>query len=931
MRPQVLAPALAVLVAGCATKHEPAPEPTPPEPEPAPSMWTHVSTEPLLGELSVERYTLTTNDLELLLVIDPSAPTFSYHTYFDVGSGDEEDGITGIAHLFEHMMFKRTDAYDDSHFSKVLEEAGTPDLNAWTWADITAYHASLGKEHLPLLADLEATRMDGLVIDEGQLNSEREVVINERRYRVDDDPEGLIDEQLSALAWTETRYHWSTIGWRKDLDRITVEDCNAFYKSFYAPNNATLVLVGDLDRDATLALLEEKYSGIPASTLERRPHGEEPEQTEPRSREMEVAAESELFTMGYKVPPLAHADTPALMLVDAILSAGNSSRLERKLVDGGLASSFSMFLPPFQHDSLFQITANMRQGEPASAAIQVVRDEMAHLRDNVVSEQELERARAQLLSHLYDELEGNSGIAGFLGFNEVATGSWSTGLQRIEAVKAVTPADVQRVAQAYLVDAHSSVVIGKPKGGKAARHKGKLPKAGPPEVPEIAKIMGRPLEGAPPMEVGAVEERETGGWTRLMVWDPTVPKVWFRLVLPFGAAVEEDGQLGITNLTAELLLRGTEDRDRDAFEAALEGLGASVSVDVTADEVTVAGSVLSAHWPELASLLSEALSRPAFDAEAFDDLVDEVKADLVESRNNDRWLGWSFYERGLWAGHPYGRNVLGTTKTLDALSAEDVAAWYRAWFGSQGAVLALLGDFDAGAGSDLARLAGQLPARDVTVPTFEAPEPPTDRRVTLVAKPDRSQLQIHLGHFAPRHDDAAYPATWLANEVFGGHGFGARMMSEIREKNGYSYGAYGSFSHERDGSTYTMWIFPAQEQAEPALKLLLSLYEDFARDGITADELTYARGAILNSAAFYTDTPRKRLAYEVRKRTRGLDPLAVLPAVREASLEEVNAAASQVFTPGAFLGTVVAPKEFLPTLQEVFGADAVTVVPYDAE
>ena len=900
--------------------------------ETPPSMWKHVATEDFLGELKVERYTLTTNDLTLLMVVDPSAPTFSYHTYFDVGSGDEEDGITGIAHLFEHMMFKRTDKYDDQHFSKVLEAAGTPDLNAWTWMDITGYHSSLSKDQLELIVDLEATRMDGLIIDEAQLNAEREVVINERRYRVDDDPEGLIDEQLWALAFTETRYHWPTIGWRKDLDTISVEQCNAFYKDYYAPNNATVVVVGDLDRDATLALLETHYAGIAKSTLNRRAHGVEPEQTEPRRMDMEVSAESEIFTLGYKVPALAHADTPALMLVDAILSGGNSSRLERKLVDGGWASSVGLWLPPFQHEALFSISGSMRSGKAADAALQIVRNELADLRDNPVAQSELDRARNQLLSHLWNEFEGHAGLASFIGFNELAAGGWQNGLSRVEAVRAVTPEDIQRVAQAWLTEARSSAVVGHVKDKKVPTFKAKdLPPAGPGELLELPTVIGRPNEGAPPYAPGEVNERETGGWHRLMVYDPRVPKVRFRIVLPFGAAVEADGTLGITNVTAEMVLRGTQDRSREVFDQTLEGLGASVSAIVDHDTVTFSGSVLAENWPKVATLLSESFQFPRFDEDDFDDLVEEVEADLVEARNDDRYLGYRFYEKALYAGHPYGRPVLGTEATLGTITIADVRDWYSTWFSSRGAVVALFGDFDGGAGGDLAKVVGKLPAPP---PEWEAPELPPEpesRRVTLVAKPDRSQLQMHFGHFMASSTAKDFPAIWLANEAYGGHGFGARMMYEIREKNGYSYGAYGSFSHERLASTYTMWIFPASEQAKDALTLLLQLYTDFAATGLTEDELTYARSAILNSAAFYTDTPRRVLDYEVRKRLTGEDPLSLLDAVRAATLDDVNRAANMWFTPEAFFGTVVAPKDFAPVLTELFGEGVVDVVPYDAD
>ncbi|MCP4872414.1 MAG: insulinase family protein [Proteobacteria bacterium] len=924
---------------------EPVEEVTPEEKPP--SMFEHVSSTDFFGDLKVERYVLKTNQLEVLLIQDPTSDTIAYHTYFDVGSSDEVEGKTGLAHLFEHMMFKRTDKYDDSHFSKTIESNGGPDLNAWTWLDITAYHVSLPKSKLGMIVDLESTRMDGLVIDGEQLDAEREVVINERRFRVDNSPDGAMNEKLWALAFETNRYHWPTIGWQADIEGYTVDDCMAFYKDYYAPNNATVVLAGGFDPEEALATIEAAYKEIPASELRRLEHGDEAVQAEARRADMDLEMASEQALIAFKIPSITHEDRPALTLLDAILTAGASSRLQRRFIDTGWASSAEGWLPPFQHESLYEFSLTMREGKDIEAGLTILNNEIADLQANVVNTEELERARAQYLSGQYEELLSNGGRAGFVGFYEVSMGDWTKGTAGIEAVRTVTAEDVQRVAAKYFVEASRSTIVGHPKEGKRpAKWKAKdLPKIEKPDG-ELASVVDRPLEGPPPYEAGTVNERETMGWTRLMAYDPALPMVWFTIIVPYGAGVEEADKLGLANVTAELLLRGTQDRDRDSFERTLEGLGASISAGVSADNVTISGSVLSENWPAIASLLSEAFEFPAFDEDEFEALIEEIGAQIVDNRNSDRALARKFYGEALFSPDSrYGRPVLGTETTLAAITMDDVRGHYRKWFTSQGAILALLGDFDAGAGSDLAKVAGKLEGEPEPMAYMGAPVP-QGRRLVFVDKPERTQTQMYLGHFFLRPEGETYARSWIANEAYGAGGFGARMMAEVREKRGWSYGAYAWPVHRKDISTYSMWVFPAVKDAIPCLELVLSMYEEFVASGITEEELAYAKGSILNSAAFYKDTPSKKLAYETTLRQTGYDPISLLEAVEASTLEDVNTAAAEAFHPNDMVITIVGTADAEVTLGEgddattttliealkgIFGEEAVTVVPFDRE
>lgn len=936
LRPLFLALLSLSVLSSCATL---------PKPQEAASMFDHVSTTPYIGDLSVDRYVHRGNGLSVLFVQDPASETIAYHTYFNVGSSDEVPGKTGLAHLFEHMMFKRTDKYDDQHFSKTIEAAGGPDLNAWTWLDITAYHVSLPSAELPMIVDLEATRMDGLIIDKDQLEAEREVVLNERRYRVDNSPEGQMNEQLWALAFEKNRYHWPTIGWEEDIKGYSVEDCMDFYRSYYAPNNATVVLVGGFDKSEALQLLEDGYGAIPASELQRLDHGEDPEQKAMRRKDMDLEMQSEVLQWAFKVPAIDHADRPALAVLDAILTSGASGRLQRRFIDSGWAASATGWLPPFQHEALYEFSVTMREGRSVEAAVQILGNELEDLRSNLVSEEEMGRARAQLLADQYEQLLSNSGRAGFLGFYEVAWGDWTNGITFLDALREVSREDVRRVAATWFGVERSSMLVGHPKDKSVedftAADLPSIPARGGESLPQIT---ARSLDGPSTLPTGAVQRTEMEGWTRLVAPDPALPMVWFQLGLSAGSGAEPPDKTGLANLTAELLLRGTKQLGRETFEEILEGYGASLGAGVGVGSITISGSTLSENWPKVASLVAQALSQPAFDAEEFSSLVDELKADIIEERNSDRSLGSRFYDEQLWGDHPYGRPVIGTLESLDRITLEDVRAFYADWFSTQEAIVGLLGDFDEGALGDLDMLVASLPRERSALAAGPTVVPPSGRRIVLVDKPERSQVQLFMGHPFIRPEDPAYPAAWTANEAFAGHGFGARLMQEVREKRGWSYGAYGSIQHRKEASSYTLWVFPAVADAIPCLQLVLDLYEGFVKDGISSEEFDYARSSILGSSAFYRDTPSKRLSYAVRKQSTGYDPAALIGAVGALSHEEVQRAASDAFDSTNLVAVLVGTADQVITLgegeaareltladalREIFGSEAVEVVAFD--
>jgi len=255
------------------------------------------------------------NGLRILLLVDRSAPVVAYHTWYRVGSRDEKPGKTGLAHLFEHLMFNETKHLKAGEFDRTLEENGA-ESNAATWLDWTMYHEALPAPKLSLAAKLEADRMANLVLRDKQVSSEKEVVANERRYRVDDDVEGAVNEMLYQLAFTTHPYHWPTIGWMTDIQGFTTSDCESFYKTFYAPNNATVVIVGDVDEKGALEIVRKEYGALPPSTLPNKEFPAEPPQASERRKDVKKPTATQKIMLGYKSPAIGSADHAALTVLN---------------------------------------------------------------------------------------------------------------------------------------------------------------------------------------------------------------------------------------------------------------------------------------------------------------------------------------------------------------------------------------------------------------------------------------------------------------------------------------------------------------------------------------------------------------------------------------------------------------------------------------
>ena len=421
-------------------------------------MWTFEVSHPFAPGLEVRRHRLH-NGLTLVVLADAGAPIVSYQTWYAVGSRHERPGATGMAHLFEHLMFNQTASRPPGVFDRLIEETGG-DTNAATWVDWTYYRDTVPARDLAMVVELEADRMANLLLETPQLESEREVVANERMQRVDDDIDGFADEELARLAFTVHPYRWPTIGWMEDIRAMQLDEVRGFYRTFYAPNNATLVVVGDVVEAELLALVERHYGGMAAAEVPAPPPVVEPAQRgERRVRFAKPTAAARLLH-GYRAVAMGDPDWPVLSFVAELLSGGPSSRLYRRLVaEKEIALSVDCDVAPFRDPALFRIGVVLTRDHGPEEAEAEIADILGELAARPVGDEELDKVRSVVETDFWSELEGVDGRAEALGHYQTVLGDYRRLFDMAAALARVDAADVQRAIAGYLVPDNRSVVI----------------------------------------------------------------------------------------------------------------------------------------------------------------------------------------------------------------------------------------------------------------------------------------------------------------------------------------------------------------------------------------------------------------------------------------------------------------------------------------
>ncbi|MFM8269443.1 MAG: M16 family metallopeptidase [Pseudomonadota bacterium] len=404
------------------------------------------------------------NGLKVLLVSRHQAPVLTYQVWFDVGSLNEKMdpklNRTGLAHLFEHMMFRGTKKYPDGKFDEITSRLGSDKQNATTYYYRTNYFESVPAYQLEKIMELESDRMANLILDGELLEKEKGAVVGEFR-RAMDNPSRQAWDELMRLVFSEAPFRFTVLGTEEEIKGFSLEDAQYFYKTFYAPNNCTIIVVGDAKEDSLLPLVEKYYGSMKPQEIPKLTFKEEPVQNKERKWEgKHPQATSEILLMAYRIPNVLDPDTIPLSLISSHLSNGMESRLRKALVDTGIAVGANAGVS--SRPDIFEISVSLSEKHTAEEAIRIIDREIARLHQSKLSKADFERALNQELLSVYGSIGNNNSLANLFGEYLMISGNYLRGLEVLEGYKKLEPGDLQNASKKYFKKENRSIVIVRP-------------------------------------------------------------------------------------------------------------------------------------------------------------------------------------------------------------------------------------------------------------------------------------------------------------------------------------------------------------------------------------------------------------------------------------------------------------------------------------
>ncbi len=806
-----------------------------------------------LPTINVKEFKLK-NGLRVLLHSDRSTPIVTVGTWYHVGSKNETPGRTGFAHLFEHMMFQGSGNYDSDYFTPLQEAGGS--INGTTNPDRTWYFETMPSNFLELALFMEADRLANLLpaMTQEKLDNQRDVVKNERRQRVDNQPYGASFEKIGEIMYPKPHpYNWTTIGSLEDLQAASMEDVKAFFRQYYTPNNTILVVSGDFDEGRAKKWIEKYFGPIPAGADITRPNPAQPmiDKAIRTSVDDPLAPFPRRYMVWHSVRQY-HQDEAALDILSNILSSGRGSRLQSNLLYGKeMVSSVFGFNNASEIAGLFQIQATARPGKSLDDIEKEIVAEIDKIKREPPTEAEMSRAKNSIEAQTIFGLQTILGKAGQLTSYTGYVGRPNYFQADLDRYGKVTAADVTRVANTYLTannlvmtynpqraagagstraaNAPTSVKSEKRDQAKIDAQAAKLPKGGPDPRLSLPQIEKTKLSNG--LEVWMVEQRE-------------LPVIAMNLVLKTGQVNEPDGKTGVAGMTTSLIDDGTKKRSAVEIANELQAIGANMGAGGSWDATTASMQTLTKNLDKALDIFSDVIQNPTFPASEFESLKQRQLIGLRVQKSNPNAISNTVYNKVLYGNHPYGRD--NTEATLKAISRDDVVSYYASTFKPNNGVMIVVGDYDrATMKSKLeAAFSGWKPG-DVTTRSLPSTSPLSSTGIYIVDRPNSAQSIVSVGQVGIDRANPDYFPVVVMNSILGG-AITSRISMNLREDKGYTYGAGSGFQFRRGAGPFRaggdMQTAVTKESVSELMKELKGIRGDIP---ITQKELDYNKQSLI--------------------------------------------------------------------------------------
>jgi zinc protease len=817
-----------------------------------------------IPRLQFEKYTLP-NGLEVILGQDRRLPIVAVDLWYHVGPANEEPGRTGFAHLFEHMMFQCSKHVPcDSHF-RFLEAAGASDINGTTDYDRTNYFETVPANQLELALWLESDRMGYLLekVDQAALSNQQDVVRNERRQSVENQPYGLADEALVQTLFPRNHpYYGNVIGSHEDIQAAKLDDVQRFFRQYYAPNNASVAIVGDIDVAQTKALVQ-KYFG----TLRRGPavppiKAETPKITSERRRVVPSRVELPRVYMAWITSPIFKPGDADADIAATLLGGGRSSRLYKRLVyEKQIAQNVSALQYSLTLGSIFQIEATARPGHTAEELEKALDAELAALRATPPDAREVERARNTIETNIIGGLErlgGFGGVADRLNLYNHYLGTPDYLQKDIERYRAVTPATVQSFAREQLAS-NARVVVHAVPGQPAPAPEVPTPPAAKTQEGQGGESINAdepwrnetPKPGAARSVQLATPESATlpNGLTLILSERRGLPIVAANVVLKTGSDANPADKPGLANFVAAMLDEGTTTRNALQIADEVAQLGASLTTSSSMDATTIGGRSLAKNFAALANLMADVTLRPSFPGEETERQRAQRLGQLVQQRDNPAQVAANVTVAALYGPrHPYGYSEIGTEASVKAISRADMQAFWKQNFVANNAALVVAGDISMAELRAIAEKAFGSWQKGTPARPALGSAATTKARIVIVDKPGSPQTQLRVASIGAPRSSPDFRPLQVMNLALGGL-FSSRINMNLREQHGYSYGASSQFSFRRAAGPFQIASGVRTDVTAPSVSEIFKEVRGMVDRPINQEELTKAKDALANSLA----------------------------------------------------------------------------------
>ena len=826
-------------------------------------------------KLSVEfeKYELE-NGLQVVLHQDKSDPIVSVAIQYGVGSNREKTGRTGFAHLFEHMLFQESENVPQDQFFKTIQDLGGT-LNGGTWKDGTIYYEVVPKNALETVMWLESDRMGFLIntVTEAAFYNQQEVVQNEKRQRVDNNPYGHTSWVLDKAIYPEDHpYNWQVIGELVDLQSATVEDVKEFYDKYYGPNNATLVLAGDFEKEDAKALVE-KYFGEIKKRQEVAPL--EPQrvslaETKRLYHEDNFARAPQLHMVWPTLEQYTE-DAYALNFLSQVLSDGKKAPMYKVLVkEKELTSRVSAYNNSQELAGEFHVVVTANTGKKLADVETAIMESFQKFEEEGVSEKDVERIKASLETGFYNSISSVLGKSFQLARYNVFAGDPGFITQDIENIKKVTKEDVMRVYNTYLKDKPYVITSFVPKGSldliaenstkaniveeeikenvevkieerndEVVKTESNFDRSKAPEIGESPKL-NIPESWAVTldndMKVLGIEQTE-------------LPIVNFSIVLDGGHLLDDINKNGVANLMTDILMEGTATKTPEQLEEEIEMLGASIRMYTGDEAITISGNTLVRNFDATMKLVEEILLNPRWDEEELARIKTSTINGINRSSANPNVVANNISNKILYGkDHIFAYPASGTAASVDSITMQDLKDFYTKNFSPSVAKFHIVGNIKKDKVVEvLSSLEENWKSKEVTIPTYTLNTDRDKSSLYFVDIPDSKQSVINIGYLSMAKTDPDYFPATVMNYKLGGS-FSGNVNLILREEKGYTYGARTGFSGSKIPGTFSASSSVRTNTTAESVSIFKEEIEKY-KEGISDEDLQFTKNALIKSNA----------------------------------------------------------------------------------